>query len=551
MESLRTSLLNGYSAVVILSRSFSHICLAAAVSLTCLSQAAAVEAPRLVEKDGRFTLFVEGRPYLILGGQIHNSSAWPSELSQVWQSMASLHANTVEAPVYWEEIESQRGRFDFGNVDQMIDGARAHNLHVVLLWFGTWKNGNMQYAPQWVKTDAKRFPRMIRSDGEPIDVLSANSRSNLDADKTAFTALIRHLKQIDSELHTVLLIQVENESGGVGSVRDFSEEANREFAGAVPADLVTLTHKQPGTWRDVFRGEADEIFQLYHQAKYINEIAAAGKAEFNLPFYINVWLSYPAAELPQRQVPIPGIQYPSGGAVQKYVGLWRGLAPSIDMIGPDIYSSDSGFYREVMDAYLRPDNPLWIPETGRGDDYGKFFFYALGKGAIGFSPFGVDQFELKADGEPPLKAHAHNYALVGPMSREIAQLEFDGKLKTSVEEPGQAQQELEFGEWRATVAFGFPQSDGRRPPGTKDAHGAALVAQLGPDEFLVTGVEASVSFHLPGKLPDLRMQILSAEQGTYENGIWKPARLWNGDEVDRGLCFHERPEVVRVRLGRF
>ena len=131
-----------------------------------------VEAPRIEKKDGRYALMVEGRPYLILGGQIHNSSAWPSELPQVWDSMAALHANTVEAPAYWEQIEAQEGHFDFGNVDQLIEGARAHNLHVILLWFGTWKNGNMQYAPVWVKTDTKRFPRMIRPDGVPIDVLS-------------------------------------------------------------------------------------------------------------------------------------------------------------------------------------------------------------------------------------------------------------------------------------------------------------------------------------------------------------------------------------------
>ena len=532
---------------------FALACLAATTlaAFTALSQTVAVEAPHLVQKDGRYALLVDGRPFLILGGQIHNSSAWPSELPQVWQSMAALHANTVAAPVYWEQFEPRQGVFDTTNVDQIVEGARAHGLHVILLWFGTWKNGNMHYVPAWVKTDPERFPRTIRPDGEPIDVLSPNSRNNLEADKTAFTALMRHLKQIDSEQHTVLMIQVENESGNVGSVRDNSAEANREFASAVPADLLAATHKQAGTWSQVFGSEADEIFQVYHQARYINEVVAAGKAEFNIPCYINVWLDYPPGELPERQIDTPGIAYPSGGAVQKYVGLWRTLAPSIDMIGPDIYADDSQFYRETMRAYRRPDNPLWIPETGRDDAYGKFFFYALGEGAIGFSPFGVDQAGWNILGDQPWKAHASNYALIGPMSREIAQLEFDGKLKTAVEEPGQTAQELDFGAWQVTVAFGFPQPDGRRAPGTKDAHGAALVAQLGPDEFLVTGVDASVSFHLPGHLPWMRSEIVSAEQGAYENGVWKPLKLWNGDEDDRGLSFHGSPEVVRVRMGKF
>jgi beta-galactosidase GanA len=169
---------------------------AALLTLTLPQTAYSAEAPRLVQKDGRYALMVDGRPYLVLAGQIHNSSAWPSELPQVWQSMAALHANTVEAPVYWEQLESQPGHFDFTNVDQIVEGARAHNLHVILLWFGTWKNGNMHYVPDWVKLDTKRFPRVIRPDGEPIDVLSPLSQNTLAADKAAFTALMRHLKQM-------------------------------------------------------------------------------------------------------------------------------------------------------------------------------------------------------------------------------------------------------------------------------------------------------------------------------------------------------------------
>jgi len=205
----------------------------------------------------------------------------------------------------------------------------------------------------------------------------------------------------------------------------------------------------------------------------------------------------------------------------------------------------------VLQTYHRPDNALLIPEVGRSDSYGKFFYYALGGGAIGFAPFGVDQTGWNILGDQPWKAHSENFALIGPMSREIAQLEFEGKVKTVVEEPGAADQEVEIGNWQASVSFGFPQADGRPAPGTSNSHGAVLIAQLGPDEFLVTGVDASVSFHLPGKLPWSHSQIVSSEQGHYENGVWKPVRLWNGDETDRGLCFYQKPEVVRVRMGRF
>jgi hypothetical protein len=519
--------------------------------LGCASVASAAQAPKIVKQDGRFALMVDGRPYLILGAQINNSSAWPAELPKVWPALADMHANTMEAPVYWEQLEPQPGKFDFTNVDALIQGARAHHLHLVLLWFGTWKNGQMHYAPTWVKTDTAHYPRMINAHGEPIDVLSANSTANRDADMAAFVALTKHLQAVDGVEHTILLIQVENESGAIGTVRDNSPEANREFSQQVPARLTTALHKQPGTWSQVFGPDADETFQAWYQARYINAIAKAGKAQFDIPMYVNVWVSYPAAELPERRVTFPGFNYPSGGAVQKMIDLWKVAAPAIDMIGPDIYSDDSGFYRELLRTYARPDNPLWIPETGSGDSFAKFFFYALGKGAIGFSPFGVDRTGWTySDGNGP-KAHAENYALIAPMDRQIALLNFQGKLKTAVEEPGHAQQELDFGAWQATVSFGFPQHDGRRPPGTPDAHGRALVAQLGPNEFLVTGIDASVSFHLPNRLAGQRMNILQAVQGNYVDGKWQPIRIWNGDQTDRGLNFRHGGEVIHVSLAKF
>lgn len=163
----------------------------------------AAQAPKLVNKDGRWALLVDGQPYLMLGGQIHNSSAWPSELPAVWKSLSELHANTVEAPVYWEQIEPQPRQFHWDNVDAIVHGAREHNLHVVLLWFGTWKNGNMHYVPEWIKTNPKTHPPMMNPSGEPLHVLSANSHSNLEADNAGFVVLMRHLKSTDNDAHTV------------------------------------------------------------------------------------------------------------------------------------------------------------------------------------------------------------------------------------------------------------------------------------------------------------------------------------------------------------
>ena len=605
------------------------LCICAAAFSSLL--AAQTPAPKLVEQNGRHALLVDGAPYLVMGAQIGNSSAWPAVLPQVWPALEGMHVNTAEAPVYWEQIEPQPGQFDWTNVDALLEGARAHHLHLILLWFGTWKNGNDHYVPQWVKRDPQHFPRMINSAGTPLDDLSANAPANMEADRKAFTALMHHLAEKDGSEHTVLMMQVENESGGIGAARDYSPESNREFAGGAPPELVKALGKKPGTWSEVFPGNADEAFQAWHQARYVNAVAADGKRELDIPFYCNVWLAYPPAELPERHIAVAGIGYPSGGPNQGMLPIWKAAAPAIDAVGPDMYSSNPDFYLSILDMYARADNPLWIPETGQGDAYAPYFFAALGRGAIGFSPFGIDWVGSPAGTQ--WRAHAANYALLGPMDRTIAKLNYAGKVQTVIEAAGGADQEMQFGAslhpakagvaagvgtvaseyvnpvslanatvpvaeagtpatraadasgaWVAEVRFGFPQRDGEPAPGSANKEGRMLVAQLGPDEYLLTGIGGSVFFHRPGYLPGIRMQILSAEEGYYTPGgtpgvpeEWHVLRILNGDETDRGIRFpdvsaraaaasatqtasgdpappasaHPGPMAVHITLGRF
>jgi hypothetical protein len=184
----------------------------------------------------------------------------------------------------------------------------------------------------------------------------------------------------------------------------------------------------------------------------------------------------------------------------------------------------------VLAAYARPDNALSVPEVAKGDSFAKYVFSALGRGAIGFAPFGVDRRGWNILGSAIPAAHARNFGLLAPIAPEIARLNFEGRLKTAVEGGGVPHQKLDFGEWQATISFGFPQYDGRRPPGTKDVHGAALVAALGPDEFLVTGMDASAVFE------PRRCRIRADEEipgpRVRKDGAWVPSRPWNGDETD-------------------
>ncbi len=597
--------------------------------LTCLlasTAAAQVPAPKLVTDNGRHALLVDGAPYLILGGQINNSSSWPAVLPQVWPALEAMHANTAEAPVSWEQVEPREGTYDWTNVDALVDGARAHRLHLILLWLATWKNGNNHYVPAWVKQDRARFPRVRNQWGAELDVMAARGAATLNADRTAFAALMRHLRERDGNEHTVLMVQVENESGSIGTVRDFSPESDAAIAGPVPPELTQALHKPQGTWRQVFGGDADEAFAAYAIARYINAVAEAGKREFPLPLYCNVWVQYPPGELPERHIPIPGIGYPAGGPVQTMLALWKAAAPAVDMIGPDIYASNPDFAVQLMDTYSRPDNPLWIPESGLEDAYAPLVFVALGRGAIGWSPFGVDWtgWSTLAPGGVE-KAFAENNALLGSMDRTVAALNYQDKLRTLVEAEGGADQSVTFGAsdrplgsrvrgkltkvlplgampptppslgdtnplslanatvsrddvdgitnladengaWIVEARFGFPQPDGRPAPGTKEHLGRALVAQLGPNEFLLSGIDAAVFLHRPGYLPGIGMEIVSAEEGFFTPGakpgdpeVWHRTRLLNGDQTDRGIQFPERfaeaaakggPVAVKLTVAR-
>ncbi len=526
----------------------------ALMSLSIAAWGQPENAPRLVKRDGRFAMMVDGKPFLMLGAQINNSSSWASTLPQVWPALDAMHVNTVEAPMYWEQMEPEPGKFDFSGVDLLVNGAREHKLKLVILWFGTWKNGQNHYVPEWMKSDIRKYPREIGLYGKVLDVMSPNSTANLEADKKAFAALMRHVHEIDAAQHTVIMIQVENESGSVGAVRDYSAAANKLFAEVVPGAVTKALHEKSGTWTQVFGADADERFAAYTTAKYIGEVAAAGKREYDIPMYCNVWITYPVHALENRDHPSAGQEYPSGGPQQANIDIWKAAAPAVDALAPDYYSGDAALFREVLTAYARPDNPLFVPETGLGKSVGRYFFYALGKGAVGFAPFGVDYTDWTIRDRKIPANMDENFALIGPIEEQVARLNFAGKLQTAVEEKGEARQRLHFanssGDVDAVVSFGLPQSDGEVPPGTADQQGRVMVAQLGPYEFLVTGFDASVSFTLPdGVKRNEQIEILRADEGTYTSETWTTSLIWNGDQTDRGLNFPEHnTKVVKIRL---
>ena len=525
------------------------------VAVTLPAQVKEHPIPQVVKKDGRYAFMVDGAPYLMLGAQAHNSSGWPNMLPKVWPAIEYLHANTLEIPIYWEQFEPKPGQFDYTVIDTIVTQAREHHVRLVLLWFGTWKNGSQHYMPEWMKADPERYFHLTDKNGRPADSPSPFATASQELDIKAFGAFMRHLKAFDP-VRTVIMVQVENETGTWGSVRDYAPVAQKLFEGPVPAAVLKAMNKEGSTaanWQEAFGVEAEVNFHAWAVATYVGKVAAAGKAAYALPLYANAALRDPI------KPGAPG-SYESGGPTDNVIPIWKVAAPALDIVCPDIYLNDPAQYLKVLELYHRDDNPLFVPETSGGASVARFFFSALGMQAIGFSPFGLDYSTTPPPSAVPaapaaagaprgpddsLAATAQNYKLIAPMMREIARLNFEGKVQTAVEEKGTPNDTLKFGAWNATVSYGA----GRRgaPAGNADPTGRVLVAQTGENQFLVTGMAARVDFR--PTTPDKRRQFMRVDEGTYENGVFKFIRILNGDETDNGLNFRSEPVALHVSLG--
>jgi hypothetical protein len=522
--------------------------------------------PHLQRNGEAVQLMVDGEPFLVLGGELGNStSSSLSYMKGVWPVLQQLNLNTVLAAVAWSQVEPEEGKFDFTVVDGLIREARYRKMHLALLWFASWKNGLSHYAPVWVKRDERRFPRARLSAGTP-EVLSPFSDANRDADARAFAALMHHLKEVDSGAHTVVMMQVENEVGLLGDSRDRSAAAGAAFRQPVPKELVSYlrAHRDDllpelkriwrpdapagATWEQLFGGGAgaDEVFMAWAYSRYIDRVAAAGKAEYALPMYVNAWIVQP-------QDTKPG-DYPSGGPQAQVHDIWKAGAPALDILAPDIYLPD---FPGITALYQRSGTPLFVPESTSGAGGAANAFFAIGqRRAIGFSPFGIERVGADPASSPIAKA----YAVLGQLAPLIVQSQAKGTIAgiwLSRENPADT---IRLGDYTLTATV-RPARRGADAP----TRGYGLVIATGPDEYLVAGSDLQVAFSPATAGPPVA-GLASVEEGTFVAGRWVPGRTLNGDEVmisydmaanaaahrtGTGLKFTEDPTIQRVRLYRF
>ncbi|HEY2859427.1 MAG TPA: DUF5597 domain-containing protein [Terracidiphilus sp.] len=506
------------------------------------------DMPRVTVREGYSQLLLHGKPFLIRGGELGNSSAGTAaEADDILPRMKHMHLNTVLMPVAWEQMEPEEGRYDFSILDRWIDVARQQEMHLVLLWFGSWKNAFSEYAPAWVKADSKRFPREIGADGLPTEILSPLGADTEKCDSRAFAALMRHLHERDASQQTVLMIQVENEIGFLGlGGRDRSETANQLFSGPVPAELIkALADHQPQMppelggnfnaaghiWREAFGDSADEVFMAWHYGRFVDAVAAAGKKEYALPLYANAQLPAPMERAGA---------YPSGGPHPYYQQVWREAAPSIDFYGPDIYWPDFELW---VDRYVTAGNPAFVPEA-RLDVGAVNALYVYGEArGFGFSPFAVDSLRPAASDAKGL-ALGDVYAALEDMNDEIVAAQAKRQTRALVLHATSARptRTVSLGGYLfdATLARTWPA----RTLATED--GAMLAVQTAPDEFLVAGSGLTVTITRDPDTDNRIAGIASVEQIAKQGGQWVVERRLNGDQTNQGRHLQMDPHEVHI-----
>ena len=537
---------------------FITLCLMAYAAAASAQTQGAAPIPRLEKRGAVSQLIVDGKPWLSLAGELLNNATSTAEnVRPVWAALAKANLNTVLVGVGWGWTEPEEGKFDFTALDGALRDARKNNLRIVLLWFGSWKNGTSSYPPAWVKRNWEKYPLARDKDGQGREILSTLSAANRDADARAYAALLRHVREVDTVTRTVIMIQLQNEVGLLGDSRDRCREANEAFAGPVPRELMEYLQKNKetllpetrklwdaagartsGTWEEVFgKGTgADEAFMAWYYARYMNRMAELGKKEYPLPVFANAWIVQPQDKQPG--------DYPSGGPQAHNHDFWRAGAPQIDVLAPDIYLPD---FAGIAAMYSRNGNPLFIPET-RWDAANAF--YAVGQlNAQMFSPFGV---ERQVGEDSPL---ARAYAVLGQLTPLIMEHQGKGTMKAVVMEPGTGPQKVQLGTYVFDCAMGRGWgAQSQKAAGTQASNrGYAILIQTRPAEFWVAG--ANLNIRLASTVAATPLASLAGvQEGRFENGAWVVGRHLAGDDTGMGgddrasLRLAANPGILRVWL---
>jgi len=489
--------------------------------LNCLAIEYIIGQNSFLQKQGTATqLVVHGMPFLILGGELGNSSAaCPQDIERIFPKLKKMGLNTVLVPVYWDLTEPVEGQFDFTLTDKALQQARENDLKIVFLWFGAWKNSMSCYAPLWFKENHKKYPRAYTQSGKPLEIASAFSEAVYEADHHAFSQWMQHIATVDKEEGTVIMIQIENEIGMLEDARDYSREANKIFNAPVPAEFMTYLQKnkkalhpqmlkkwesqgckKQGNWQEVFGADiyTDEIFMAWHYAKYVEGLAQTARSIYNIPLYVNAAMNSRGRK--------PG-EYPSAGPLAHLIDVWHCGAPSIDILAPDLY--DNGFTDWVA-QYKLHNNPLFIPEIRLTDNNSVRAFYIFGEhDAIGISPFSIE------DGsDSPNSPLVQSYAKLTELMPLLTKYQGKGLMKGLLFDSENKERIIADDDLTITTRHFFTLPwDPRATNGSIWPEGGGILLKLSKNEYIVAGSGIVLEFAKTSEKQTIEKQKQLGEDG--------------------------------------
>ena len=489
--------------------------------LNCLAIEYIIGQNSFLQKQGTTTqLVVHGMPFLILGGELGNSSAaCPQDIERIFPKLKKMGLNTVLVPVYWDLTEPVEGQFDFTLTDKALQQARENDLKIVFLWFGAWKNSMSCYAPLWFKENHKKYPRAYTQSGKPLEIASAFSEAVYEADHHAFSQWMQHIATVDKEEGTVIMIQIENEIGMLEDARDYSREANKIFNAPVPAEFMTYLQKnkkalhpqmlkkwesqgckKQGYWQEVFGADiyTDEIFMAWHYAKYVEGLAQTARSIYNIPLYVNAAMNSRGRK--------PG-EYPSAGPLAHLIDVWHCGAPSIDILAPDLY--DNGFTDWVA-RYKLHNNPLFIPEIRLTDNNSVRAFYIFGEhDAIGISPFSIE------DGsDSPNSPLVQSYAKLTELMPLLTKYQGKGLMKGLLFDSENKERIIADDDLTITARHFFTLPwDPRATNGSIWPEGGGILLKLSKNEYIVAGSGIVLEFAKTSEKQTIEKQKQLGEDG--------------------------------------
>lgn len=519
------------------------------ILLLALTQVSSYAQNVTLENHGKaLQLHVDGRPFLILGGELGNSSAaCDADIEANFDKLRRMGLNTVLVPAYWDLIEPVEGEYDFSLTDKVLEEARRNDLKVIFLWFGAWKNSMSCYAPLWFKQDFEKYPRAYTKEGKPLEIASAFSEEVFRADNKAFRSWLTHVAEADRGYGTVLMVQIENEIGMLEDARDHSEAADAFFNAPVPDELMSYLRKNRkdlhpymkekwsengsktrGTWTEVFGDDiyTDEIFMAWHYARYVERMALSAREIYDVPLYVNAAMNSRGRK--------PG-EYPSAGPLAHLIDIWHAGAPTLDFIAPDLY--DDGFKDWVAQYHLH-NNPLFIPETKHMQNNGVRAFYVLGEhDAIGISPFAIEDGSAE-QGTP----FVEGYEKLREMMPLIAEWQGKDAMWGLLFDQQDKERVIVDGDLTLTCRHNFTLPwDPRATDGSIWPEGGGIIIRLAEDEYIVAGNGIVVEFATTDEKNLATSQKALGEDGFVAAGTGaeasvEAAKAWTAERCGIGFC---------------